>query len=127
MLKIKLRLNGETKEYYQDFISGYLFRRAVDLDDKRNRYMQELLETQGDIPAEKQKALLDELYNFVSTVFDGKFTADEYEKGADARQIIDQSWAIVHGIIGQVMEPLNKSEGGNGNKKKKRKPTRRHS
>lgn len=127
MLKIKLRLSGETKEYTQDFISGYLFRRAVDLDDKRNKYMQEVLKTQGDIPAEKQKALLDELYDFVSTVFDQKFTAEEYEKGADARQIIDQSWAIVHGIIGQVMEPLNQPDGNGNNKKKRKKQTQKHS
>lgn len=126
MLKITLRLNGDTKEYTQDFISGYLFRRAVDLDDKRNKYMQEVLQTKGDIPAEKQTALLDELYDFVSHVFDRKFTAEEYEKGSDARQVIDQSWAIVHSIIGQVMEPLN--QGGNGNNKKKRKKqTQKHS
>lgn len=127
MLKIKLRLNGEDKEFTQDFISGYLFRRAVDLDDKRNKYMQEVLKTQGDIPAEKQKALLDELYDFVSTVFDQKFTAEEYEKGSDARQIIDQSWAIVHGIIGQVMEPLNQPGGNGNNKKKRKKQTQKHS
>lgn len=127
MLKIKLRLNGETKVFAQDFISGYLFRRAVDLDDKRNKYMKEVLETQGDISAEQQTALLDELYSFIVAVFDERFTVEEYEKGSDARQIIDQSWSIVHGIIGQVMEPLNQDGDGNDNKKKKKKQTQNHS
>jgi hypothetical protein len=108
MLKITLRIDGETKTFSQDFISGYMFRKAIDLDEKRNKYLQKLLDQEngGKVTAEEQQALLDELYHFISEVFGGQFSAEEYEKGTDARQIVDQSWAIVHGIISQTMEPF---------------------
>ncbi|MBH8609398.1 phage tail assembly chaperone G [Thermoactinomyces sp. CICC 10521] len=108
MLKIKLRVNDETKTFSQDFISGYMFRKAIDLDEKRNKYLQKFLDQEngGKVTAEEQQALLDELYHFISEVFGGQFSAEEYEHGTDARQIVDQSWSIVHGIISQTMEPF---------------------
>ncbi|MBN2910770.1 hypothetical protein JQC72_14815 [Polycladomyces sp. WAk] len=127
MLKIQLRLHGETKTYCQDFISGYLFRRALDLDDKRNKFLKKLLDQEnGQDMTQEQEELLNELYHFVSEVFGGQFTPEEYERGTDAREIIDQSWAIVHGIINQVMEPLKELDDDEDVKKKKRpKPNRR--
>ncbi|MBA4543856.1 MULTISPECIES: phage tail assembly chaperone G [Thermoactinomyces] len=105
MLKITLHLNGEKKTFSTNFISGYMFRRALELDEKRNKYLKKLLEEQ-EPSREEQEELLDELYTFISEVFGQQFSAEEYEKGTDARNIVDQSWAVVHGIINQTMEPF---------------------
>lgn len=120
MLKIQLRHDGEMKTYSQDFISGYMFRRALDLDEKRNKYLQKLLDEENgkQATAEEQKKLLDHLFHFISEVFGEQFTAEEYERGTDARKIIDQSWAIVHGIISQTMEPFEGIDVDDTQKKK---------
>lgn len=109
MLKIQLWHDGEMKTYTQNFISGYMFRRALDLDLERAEFVQKFLgqNTVDQAMVEAQKKLLDNLFHFISEVFGGQFTAEEYERGTDALQIMDQSWAIVHGIINQTMEPLN--------------------
>lgn len=125
MLKVELRfksVEGDktktyTKTYRQDFISGYLFRKALQLGDKQNKYIQRMMETQQAESIEEQETLLDELFHFITEVFEGKFTAEEYERGTDARKIVDQSWDIVNGIIGQVMDPIG--DGEDGGKKKK--------
>lgn len=119
MLKIELRINGEKKTYRQDFISGYLFRKALQLGDKQNKYIQRMMETQKPEPIEEQETLLDELFHFITEVFDGKFTAEEYERGTDARKIVDQSWDIVNSIVGQVMEPIGEDDIGGGKKKRR--------
>ncbi|WP_416729198.1 phage tail assembly chaperone G [Fictibacillus sp. JL2B1089] len=107
-MQLTLRINDEKKTFSVDFISGYMFRRAIDLEEKRGKFLKKLIE-EG-VSAEEQKALLNELYGFIVQIFDKQFTTDEYENGSDARRIVDQSWAIVNGIIGQVSNPLGKLE-----------------
>lgn len=119
MPKIELRINGEKKTYRQDFISGYLFRKALQLGDKQNKYIQRMMEAQKPESIEEQETLLDELFHFITEVFDGKFTAEEYERGTDARKIVDQSWDIVNSIVGQVMEPIGEDDIGGGKKKRR--------
>jgi hypothetical protein len=109
-MQLNLRINGEKKTFSVDFISGYMFRRALDLEEKRGKYLKKLIDEQGNVPAEEQDTLLNELYGFIAQIFDKQFTTDEYENGSDARSIVDQSWAIVNGIIGQVADPLAKLE-----------------
>lgn len=119
MLKIELRLNGEKKTYRQDFISGYLFRKALQLGDKQSKYIKKMMETQEPESIEEQEEMLDKLFHFITEVFEGKFTAEEYERGTDARKIVDQSWDIVNSIVGQVMDPIGEDETVDGKKKKK--------
>lgn len=115
MLKIQLQLNGKTKTYTQDFISGYLFRKALLLSDKREKFLKKVMDEGASL--EEQEALLDELYHFISEVFGGQFTPVEYEQGTDARRIVDQSWSILYGIISQVTEPLQEMNAGDTQKK----------
>ncbi len=127
---VKLRINRETKTFSQDFISGYMFRRALDLEEKRGEFLKKLLENEGNVSAVEQEEILNELYGFIVEVFDKQFTADEYENGSDARHVVNQSWAIVNGIIGQVANPLAKLESSNNaknNEKKKNHSNRRTS
>ncbi|SDY69554.1 phage tail assembly chaperone G [Thermoactinomyces sp. DSM 45892] len=105
MLKINLYLEGERKTFQTDFISGKKFRRALELDDKRNKYVKQNLDSESMDLVDSQE-LLDELYLFISQVFDNQFTTEQYEEGTDARRIINQSWAIVHSIISQTLEEI---------------------
>ncbi|MCS1351146.1 phage tail assembly chaperone G [Mechercharimyces sp. CAU 1602] len=118
MLKIELQFDGEKKMYMADFISGRMFRRALDLVDKQQKFLKKMseLEETEEIQEEQQE-LLDELFLVISEVFTKQFTPQEYEAGTDARHLTNQSWAIVYGIVNQVFSPL--SEDGNGDKKKK--------
>ena len=118
MLRITLHLDGEKKTFYTDFISGYMFRKALELDEKRNKYLKKVLDQQ-ETSREEQEELLNELYTFISEVFGKQFTPEQYEQGTDARRIVDQSWAIVHGIISQTLEPLSELEDDDSQKKKK--------
>ncbi|SFT04074.1 phage tail assembly chaperone G [Marininema halotolerans] len=121
MLTITLRIKGEERKFSQDFISGYLFRKALELDSKRSKYLKKVLENseagedESDLHEEQDK-LLSHLFNFICIVFDQEFTPEEYEAGTDARKLMDQSWMIVHGIINQVTEPLE--DEGEDDKKK---------
>ncbi|PRX39523.1 hypothetical protein CLV97_12461 [Planifilum fimeticola] len=119
MLKITLRLNGETKTYTQDFISGYLFRKALLISDKREKFLKKVMDSETGATLEEQEELLDELYHFITEVFGNQFTVEEYERGTDARRVVDQSWEIVYRIISQVTGPLQELNVGNPTQKKK--------
>lgn len=125
MLTIELRIDGETKKITQDFISGFLFRKALELGDKRDKYLQKALAQEGQFPVDEQGAILNELYQFISEVFDKQFSAEEYERGTDARKVVDQSWEIVHGIISQTLDPMGEIEDEDGDKKKKKSSRKR--
>lgn len=116
MLSIKLRIDNQYKTFSTDFISGRMFRKALELDEKRNQYVKNVV---SEVPAtwHDMELLLNKLYQFIADLFGNQFTSQEYEDGTDARKIVDQSWMIVHGVIGQTMEPL--SEIGTDDSKKK--------
>lgn len=113
---LKLFLDGEWKEYKINFISGKMFRLALELDQKRNDYVRKMLDSQEG--NREMMSLLDELFAYICMVFGDQFTPEQYEEGTDARNIIDQSWAIVHGIISQTLEPLPVDEDSKKNMKK---------
>lgn len=125
MLKIVLHINGEKKEFTQDFISGRMFRKAVDMSEKQTTYLlkaEKAVKKNEQISRADQNKLLDELYHFVSEVFGNKFSAEEYEDGTDARQIVDQSWGIVHQIVSQTMDPILSAGEVSGEKKESSTP-----
>ncbi|MBD1373713.1 hypothetical protein IC620_15310 [Hazenella sp. IB182357] len=116
MLKIKLNIDGENKTFTQDFISGRMFRKAIELEEEQNQHLAKI-QKQSDIPVSESIKLIEALYHFICEVFDKQFTLEQYEDGIDARKIMDHSWTIVNAIIGQVIDPLGLDESDEDKKK----------
>ncbi|SDY84822.1 phage tail assembly chaperone G [Thermoactinomyces sp. DSM 45892] len=106
MWEIKLYLDKEWKTFSTDFISGRMFRKSLELDDRRNKFLQKALEHK-ELDRVEQDQIVKELFSVITQVFDNQFSIEQYEEGTDARKIADQSWSIIHGIIGQTLEPLS--------------------
>lgn len=88
MLKITLRqADGTKKTYSQDFISGRMFRRTIEI--------QKLMQAKPSDPD-----TLNETYNYFSEVFGNQFTAEEFEDGIDSREMTNTIGKYITVIVG---------------------------
>jgi len=103
MLQISLRQeDGTTKTFKQDFISGRMFRRTVEI--------QKLMKEQGGEPE-----TLTEVYGFFSEVFGNQFSPEEFEDGIDSRKMIDTILKYINSIIGRASDALGSTGTENPN------------
>ncbi|ASN72185.1 hypothetical protein 7F3_12 [uncultured Caudovirales phage] len=86
--------NGEVKRYHAPaFIKGSVARKGFNL----GKEFQKLENTGGEFDDD----LLDKLYNFIANdLYDGQFTAEEFEDGTDAREVLSVAMEQLGGILG---------------------------
>lgn len=86
--------NGEVKKYHSPaFIKGSVARKGFNLGKEFQK-----LEQDG---GEFDDNLLDKLYSFIANdLYDGQFTAEEFEDGIDAREVITVAMEQLGGILG---------------------------
>ncbi|MCE5096521.1 phage tail assembly chaperone G [Staphylococcus devriesei] len=86
--------NGEVKRYHAPaFIKGSVARKGFNL----GKEFQKLENTGGEFDND----LLDKLYSFIANdLYDGQFTAEEFEDGTDAREVLSVAMEQLGGILG---------------------------
>lgn len=86
--------NGEVKRYHAPaFIKGSVARKGFNL----GKEFQKLENTGGEFDDD----LLDKLYGFIANdLYDGQFTAEEFEDGTDAREVLSVAMEQLGGILG---------------------------
>lgn len=86
--------NGEVKRYHAPvFIKGSVARKGFNL----GKEFQKLENTGGEFDDD----LLDKLYGFIARdLYDGQFTAEEFEDGTDAREVLSVAMEQLGGILG---------------------------
>ena len=86
--------NGEVKRYHAPaFIKGSVARKGFNL----GKEFQKLESTGGEFDDD----LLDKLYGFIANdLYDGQFTAEEFEDGTDAREVLSVAMEQLGGILG---------------------------
>lgn len=97
MLSITLRQeDGSGKTYTQEFISGRMFRRTIE--------MQKLLKSGVDV------GTLDQLANYVCEVFGKQFTLDQLYDGVAAGRLIPTISDCINAVVSGASESIGASE-----------------
>lgn len=86
--------NGEVKKFHAPaFIKGSIARKGFNL----GKEFQKLEQNGGEFDDD----LLDKLYGFIANdLYDGQFTAQEFEDGTDAREVLSVAMEQLGGILG---------------------------
>lgn len=86
--------NGEVKKFHAPaFIKGSVARKGFNLGKEFRK-----LEQNG---GEFDDDLLDKLYSFIANdLYDSQFTAEEFEDGIDAREVLSVAMEQLGGILG---------------------------
>lgn len=74
-MKLALMFNGEVKEFRTRFISGRMFRKAINLQKK--------LQAGG----VSEDSVLDEMVTFCVEAFSNQFTDDEFYDGVESKEM----------------------------------------
>jgi hypothetical protein len=94
-MQITLRLNGEEKTFTQDFISGRMFRRAIEMQ-KHFRDGAENLDVNT----------LDEMVGFVVESYGKQFTIDDFYDGIQSDKLISTIIQTIDEVIGRSAKAL---------------------
>ncbi|OJF17783.1 MAG: hypothetical protein A6D91_09930 [Bacillaceae bacterium G1] len=103
-MQITLRINGKEKTFTQDFISGRMFRRTLEIAKKFQQFQD------GQIDVET----LDIAVDYVVDLFDGQFTRDEFYDGIEAGRLIKTIVDCVNEVVNQATSAI----GADGTPKK---------
>lgn len=95
MIEIKLRINGEDKEFTQDFVPLTLHKKALELE--------KYAATVNANDVEEMDKLLDERFSLITAAFDKQFTKDELKKGFNALTAKDTFYDIIY--VGLLNHP----------------------
>jgi len=96
MLKIELRKENEFKTYTQDFISGRMFRKTIEI--------QKLFQVNEQGKNVIDETHIDALVNYVVDLFGKQFTIDEFYDGVQAKELISTIMGCIQEVTGQVTQ-----------------------
>lgn len=91
-MEIILRVEGEEKTFTQDFVSGRIFRKTLEMQKK----------IEGDIDV----STLDLLVDYVVELFGKKFTRDDFYDGIEAKKLIPTIVGCIQGVVGATAESV---------------------
>ena len=94
-MQITLRINGEDKTFTQDFISGRMFRRAIEMQ-KHFR----------DGAASLNENTLDEMVGFVVEAYGKQFSIDEFYDGIQSNKLISTITQTINEVVGRSAKAL---------------------
>lgn len=86
-LKIILRIGNEEKAFIPEFLSAMAFRKVFD--------MQKLLDKGDEIGGSD----VDEIVNYICTVFNSKFTIDEFYNGLSMEDFMPTMLSVLENIV----------------------------
>lgn len=92
-MKLTLLIDGKEKTFTQDFISGRMFRRTLEISKKFQ---------DGQIDVET----LDIAVDYVVELFGGQFTRDEFYDGIEAGKLIPTVVDCVNQVVGKATEAI---------------------
>ncbi|ANY76409.1 hypothetical protein BBD41_03140 [Paenibacillus ihbetae] len=95
-MKIEIRKGDEVKTYVQDFISGRMFRRTIEI--------QKLFQVNEQGKNVIDETHIDALVAYVVELFGKQFTVDEFYDGVEARSLISTIMSCVQEVAGQVTQ-----------------------
>jgi len=96
-MKITLRIDGQNKEFVQEFIPARMFRKTMEIQAKLGKGFNE--------------KDLDSTVSFMVDVFGNQFTIDQFYDGLDARNLVK----TVVGIINEIVEGSSEAVGADAN------------
>lgn len=96
MLKIELRTAGGNKEYTQDFISGRMFRKTIEMKAELN----------GGVDA----SALDKMVSYVVELFGKQFTLDEFYDGIESKKIMITITDCINEVAGSVSDAVGPND-----------------
>lgn len=96
MLTIELRKENGMKTYTQDFISGRMFRKTIEI--------QKLFRMNDEGKNVIDETHIDALVNYVVDLFGKQFTIDEFYDGVQAKELISTIMRCVQEVTGQVSQ-----------------------
>lgn len=88
---------GEVKKFHQPaFIKGSVARKGMKIGKKASK-----LQNPDELSDDFEDEFLDELYNFVAKdLYDGQFTAEEFEDGLDVHSIMSVAMEQLSSVMG---------------------------
>lgn len=98
-MQITLRMNGEDKTFTQDFISGRMFRRAIELQKHFK-----------DGGAHLDENTLDEMAGFVVEAYGKQFSIDEFYDGIQSNKLIAAVTQTINAVVGRSTKALGVDE-----------------
>lgn len=101
-MQITLRIDGVEKGFHQDFISGRMFRRTIE--------MQKLFRTNEAGKNVIDESHIDTLVTYVVELFDKRFTVDQFYDGIEARKLISTVMDCIQHVIGQSTDAVGGSD-----------------
>lgn len=98
-MQITLRIDGQDKTFTQDFISGRMFRRAIELQ-KNFR----------DGGANLDENTLDEMAGFVAEAYGKQFSIDQFYDGIQSDKLIPTVTQTINAVVGRSTKALGVDE-----------------
>ena len=92
-MQITLRINGQDKTFAQDFISGRMFRRTLEVSK---------LFQGGNI----DEKTLDSVVDYIVELFGKQFTRDQFYDGIEAGKLIPTIIDCVNQVVGKSTEAI---------------------
>jgi len=97
MLQVELRIDGQPKVFVQDFISGRMFRRTLE--------MQKLFESKDGKNVVDERHL-DTMVDYVVELFGHKFDRDQFYDGIAANRLMSTITGCINAVSTQSSEAL---------------------
>ncbi|CAM5794828.1 phage tail assembly chaperone G [Brevibacillus borstelensis] len=97
-MQITLRIDGENQTFTQDFISGRMFRRAIEMQ----KHFQD--------GTKMDENTLDEMVGFVTEVYGKQFTIDQFYDGIHSNKLIATVTKTINAVVGRGTEALGVDE-----------------
>lgn len=95
-MQITLLIEGQKKPFTQDFISGRMFRKAIEMQKHFKDGIDE--------------NTLDEMVGFVVDAYGKQFTIDEFYDGIESNKLIETITGTINAIIGRSTKALGVDE-----------------
>lgn len=92
-MQITLKINGKDKTFTQEFISGRMFRRTLEVSKQFQS---------GNI----DEQTLDSVVDYVVELFGKQFTRDEFYDGIEAGKLIPTIVDCVNQVVGKATEAI---------------------
>lgn len=95
-MQITLRIEGQDKTFTQDFISGRMFRKAIEME----KHFKDRID----------ENTLDEMVGFVADAYGKQFTIDQFYDGIESNKLIGTVTQTIHAIIGRSTKAMGVDE-----------------
>lgn len=101
-MQITLRIDGKDKVFRQDFISGRMFRRTIEI--------QKMFHTNEEGKNAIDEAHIDALIGYITELFDKQFTIDQFYDGIQASKLMSTITDCIQSVVAEVSSAVGASD-----------------